>query len=81
MNVLELKTEIIILLPASYEKEWLENVVMLCRELETGKMMVRQFWRESLLWDSYLLKYIFVSVKSHTHSMGLATVPSLHMRI
>lgn len=27
MNVLELKTEVIVLLPASYEKEWLENFV------------------------------------------------------
>lgn len=52
MNVLELKTEVIILLPASYEKEWLENVVMLCRELKIGKMVVRKVWRESLLWDS-----------------------------
>lgn len=25
MNVLELKTEVIVLLPASYEKEWLEK--------------------------------------------------------
>lgn len=27
MNVLELKTEVIVLLPASSEKEWLENIV------------------------------------------------------
>ena len=31
MNVLEPKTEVIILFPASYEKQWPENVVM-CKE-------------------------------------------------
>lgn len=51
MNVLELKIEVIILFLVFYEKEWLENVVMLCREFKIGKMVVRKVWRESLFWD------------------------------
>ena len=46
MNVLELKTEVIILLPTSYEKQWPENVVMLYRELKIGKMRERKFRRD-----------------------------------
>ena len=46
------------LLPASYEKEWLENIVTLCRELKTGEMVVKILWRESLLCVLYL--FIFV---------------------
>lgn len=41
MNVLERKTEVIILLPVSYETEQQGNVVMLCGELRIGKSRVR----------------------------------------
>ena len=56
MNVLELKTEVIILLPASYEKQWPENVVM-CRELKTGMIMER-----TLLRNWFALGFIIIHI-------------------
>ena len=57
MNVLEPKTEVIILFPASYEKQWPENVVM-CKELKTGMIMERTLHR-----DWFALAFIII----HTH--------------
>lgn len=58
MNVLELKTEVIILLPASYEKQWPKNVVMLYGELKIGKMRERKFRRDGLAL-SFIVIHIY----------------------